>query len=251
MNASTRSAFVTGSGRKIGRAVVLNLAKRGCNVIVNGSSNRKACEAVAAEAVAAEAEELGTSALVAIGDIGDPEAITRMAAEALERFGTVDVLVNNAAIRPHGPFLETTDEEWQRVMDVDMNAAFRLSRAFLPGMIAQGWGRIVNFTGMNASRGNVEGAPMSVAKHGVWGLTKSLAREFGPSGVTVNAISPGPIAPDAGVPAGQHSAEIIAQIPLGRFGEPFHVAALCGFLASEEGGYVTGQMIACNGGGST
>ena len=247
MNASTRTAFVTGSGRKIGRAIVLELAERGCNVIVNGSSDRKACDAVAAEAI-----NLGASALVAMGDVGDPKAIDRMTAEALKRFGTVDILANNAAIRPHGPFLETTDEEWQLVMDVDLNAAFRLSRAFLPGMVAQGWGRIVNFTGMNAIRGNIEGAPISVAKHGVWGLTKSLAKEFGPSGITVNAISPGPIAPDdAGSAADQHSAEMIAEIPLGHLGEPAHVGALCGFLSSEEGGFVTGQMIACNGGAAT
>ena len=158
MNASTRTAFVSGSGRNIGRAIVLELAKRGCNVIVNGSSDSKACEKVAAEA-----EEQGGNALVAMGDVGDPTAIARMTTESLERFGTVDILVNNAAIRPHGPFLETTDEEWQLVMDVDMNAAFRFSRAFLPGMIAQGWGRIVNFTGMNAIRGNIEGVPISVA----------------------------------------------------------------------------------------
>ena len=247
MNASTRTAFVSGSGQKIGRAVVLDLAKRGCNVIVNGSSKKKACESVAAEAV-----ELGVEALVAMGDVGDPTAIDRMSTEALERFGTVDILVNNAAIRPPGPFLEMTDEEWQRVIDVDLNAAVRLSRAFLPGMVAQGWGRIVNFTGMNSIRGNIKGAPISVAKHGVWGLTKSLAFEFGPSGISVNAISPGLIAPDdAGSAEGQHSAEAIALIPLGYCGEPFHIGALCGFLVSEEGAYVTGQMIACNGGGST
>ena len=110
MGTSNRTAFVTGSGRKIGRAVVLDLAKRGCNVIVNGSSNKKACESVAAEAV-----ELGVEALVAMGDVGDSKAIACMSAETLERFGTVDILVNNAAIRPPGPFLEMTDEEWQRV----------------------------------------------------------------------------------------------------------------------------------------
>ena len=249
MNASTRTAFVSGSGRKIGRAVVLDLAKRGCNLIVNGSKNRDACETVAAEAV-----DLGAEALVAMGDVGDPDpdAITRMAGEALERFGTVDILVNNAAIRPHGTFLEMTYEEWQRVIDVDMNAAILFSRAFLPGMVAQGWGRIVNFTGMNSIRGNIQGAPISVAKHGVWGLTKSLAFEFGPSGITVNAISPGLIAPDDAASAeGQHSAETISLIPLGYAGQPFHIGALCGFLVSEEGGYVTGQMLACNGGGST
>ena len=249
MNASTRTTFVSGSGQKIGRAIVLELAKRGCNVIVNGSKNRDACETVAAEAV-----ELGVEALVAMGDVGDRKAIDRMSAEALERFGTVDILVNNAAIRPHGPFLETTDEEWQRVLDIDLNAAFRLSRAFLPGMVAQGWGRIVSFTGMNSIRGWNGGAPVSVAKHGVWGLTKSLALEFGPSGITVNAISPGLIAlaaDEAGSAVDQHSAETIALIPLRYVGQPFHIGALCGFLASEEGGYVTGQMIACNGGGST
>ena len=247
MNASPRTAFVSGSGRNIGRAIVLELAKRGCNVIVNGSQDRKACETVAAEAV-----ELGVEALVAMGDVGDPKAIDRMSAEALERFGTVDILVNNAAIRPHGPFLETTDEEWQLVLDIDMNAAFRLSRAFLPGMVAQGWGRIVSFTGISSIRGRIGGAPVSAAKHGVWGLTKSLALEFGPRGITANVISPGLIAPDDAESAtSQHTAETIATIPLGHVGQPFDIGALCGFLASEEGGYVTGQMIACNGGGST
>jgi len=247
MNAKTRTAFVSGSGRKIGRAIVLELAKRGCNVIVNGSKNRKACEAVAAEA-----EKLGVKALVAMGDVGDPKAVAEMAAVALEHFRTVDILANNAAIRPHAPFLETTDEEWQLVLDIDLTASFRLSREFIPGMVAQGWGRIVNFTGINAIRGNIRGASISVAKHGVWGLTKSLAREFGPNGVTVNAISPGLIAPDdAGTAADHHSAEMIAQIPLGHRGTPSHVAALCGFLASDDGGFVTGQMIACNGGEAT
>lgn len=246
MNASTRTAFVSGSGRKIGRAIVLDLAKRGNNVIVNGSKNREACETVAAEAA-----ELGVEALVAMGDVGDPKAIDRMSKEAIERFGTVDILVNNAAIRPSGPFLETTDEEWQRVMDIDMTAAFRLSRAFLPGMIEQGWGRIVNFTGLFSIKGRIGGASVSAAKHGVWGMTKSLALEFGHSGITANVISPGLIAPDRETGEGQHSAETIAAIPLGFVGQPFHIGSLCGFLASEEGGYVTGQMIACNGGGST
>ena len=247
MGVGTRTAFVSGSGRNIGRAIVLELAKRGCNVIVNGSQDRKSCETVATAAV-----ELGVEALVAMGDVGDPKAIVRMSTEALERFGTVDILVNNAAIRPAGPFLEMTDEEWQRVIDVDMNAAFRLSRAFLPGMVAQSWGRIVSFTGMSSIRGRIGGAPVSAAKHGVWGLTKSLALEFGPSGITANVISPGLIAPDDATSAtSHHTAETIAQIPLGYVGQPFHIGALCGFLASEEGGYVTGQMLACNGGGST
>ena len=106
-------------------------------------------------------------------------------------------MLNNAALRPNKPFLEMSDADWQRVIDVDMNAAVWLSRACLPGMVKKGWGRIVNFAGMNAIHGHAGRAPVSVAKHGVWGLTKALAMEFGPKGITTNTISPGPIAPDA------------------------------------------------------
>ena len=107
------------------------------------------------------------------------------------------MLVNNAALRPNKPFLEMSEAEWRRVISVDLDAAVWLSRACLPGMLAKGWGRIVNFTGMNAIHGHAGRTPVSVAKHGVWGLTKALAMEFGPKKITVNAISPGPIAPDS------------------------------------------------------
>jgi len=240
------NAFITGAGRNIGRAIALDLARRGCNVVVNGSSNRANCDAVAAEAAA-----LGVEAVVLVGDVGRAAEAKRMAAAALDRFQTIDILVNNAAIRPHRGFFEISDEDWHRVIDVDLNAAMHFARAFLPGMIAQGWGRIVNFTGLNAIMGNPAGAHISAAKHGVWGLTKALAREFGPKGVTVNAISPGPIAPDGGDLHDPRRADQIARVPLGRQGTPEEIAAVCGMLCSDDGSYVSGQMIAVSGGGVT
>ena len=240
------NAFISGAGRNIGRAVAMVLARRGCNIVINGSSNRANCESVAAQVAA-----LGVEAVVLMGDVGTAGEAKRLSGAALERFGTIDVLVNNAAIRPHQGFLEISDADWHRVIDVDLNAAMHFARAFLPGMIAQGWGRIVNFTGLNAIMGNPNGAHISAAKHGVWGLTKALAREFGPKGVTVNAISPGPIAADGEDLKSPRRADQIARVPLGRQGSNEEIAAVCGMLCSEEGSYVSGQMIAVSGGGVT
>ncbi len=246
-NPKGKTALITGAGRNIGRAIALELAERGCNVVVNGSSDRAACEAVAAEA-----QEHGVEASVAMGDVGSSANVGRIATEALERFGRIDIVVNNAAIRPAKPFLETSDDDWHHVLDVDLNAAFYTCRAFLPGMVDNNWGRIVNLTGMNAIHGYAGRAPVSVAKHGVWGLTKALAKEFGPKGITVNAISPGPIRSEhADASMTQHIESQVGRIPLGHLGEPEHIASLCGYLVSVGGGFVTGQMIACNGGAET
>ncbi len=244
MSADARKvAFVSGAGRNIDRATVLALADRGCNVVVNGSTDRAACERVASEAAAR-----GVEAHVAMADVGDSTAVEGLANDVLGAFGAVDILINNAAIRPEKPFLDMTAEEWHRVLDVDLNAAFYTAQAFLPGMVAKGWGRIVNMTGMNAMQGYVGRAPVSAAKHGLWGLTKSLAREFGPRGVTANAISPGPIKSDGSNPEqARHIQSMLSRIPLGHLGEPEHIAELCAFLCSDAGGFVSGQMVACNG----
>jgi 3-oxoacyl-[acyl-carrier protein] reductase len=247
MTGTRRTAFVSGAGRNIGRAIALELARRGFAVIVNGATDRAACEATAELARAA-----GVEADVQIADIGDRDAVRRLADAALGRFGAVDVVVNNAAIRPATPFLEMDDADWYRILDVDLNAAFHTCRAFLPGMVERGWGRIVNVTGMHSIRGYPGRAPVTVAKHGLWGLTKSLGKEFGRRGITVNAISPGPIRGDYPDPAmAKHNEDQLPLIPVGRLGEPEDIAALAGFLCSEAGGFVNAQMIGSNGGMET
>jgi 3-oxoacyl-[acyl-carrier protein] reductase len=242
-----RTALITGAGRNIGRAVALALARDGFDIVVNGSSGRAAADAVAGECAAH-----GVKALVVMGDVGVAAECARIAGEAIAAFGAVDVLVNNAALRPKKPFLDNGIEDWRRVLAVDLEAAIWLSRACLPGMVARGWGRIVNFTGMNAIHGYAGRAPVSVAKHGVWGLTKALGKEFGPKGITVNAISPGPIAADdEAADDTEYRRAMVARVPVGRLGRPSEVAAVVRMLAGDGGAYVNGQMIQVNGGAET
>lgn len=235
-----KTAFVSGSGRNIGRAIALRLAGMGCNLVVNGSSDEGACRETARGVEAAGAE-----ALVAMGDVGRAGDVAGIAEAALARFGAVDILVNNAARRPHKPFLEMSDADWSGVVDAALTSAFLTSRAFLPGMVESGWGRIVNFAGMKAIKGYFEGAPISAAKHGVWGLTKALSQEFAPKGITVNVVSPGQIRSDT---ATRDDPERVARIPAGFMGRPGDIAAVVAFLASPEARFVTGQMVAVNGG---
>lgn len=247
MGETRRTALITGSGRNIGRASALALAKNGINIVVNGSSNRENCDAVAEEAKA-----LGVDALVAMGDVGNPDDLGNIAATAFETFGRVDILVNNAAVRPNSPFLETDEDEWERILNIDFHAARRLSKLCLPGMIAAGWGRIINFAGMNAIHGYNGRAPVSVSKHAAWGLTKSLAKEFGKQGVTTNIISPGPIAPEESEPEmREHIESMVGRVPVGRLGKNEEIGAMVALLASDDGAFVNGQLIQVNGGAET
>lgn len=246
MTQDRRTALITGSGRNIGRATALALAGDGFNVVLNGSSDRAACDAVAEEVRA-----LGAEAAVAMGDVGVADEARRVADEALAAFGRVDVLVNNVAIRPKGGFLEISDADWERVIAVNMNAAVWLSRACLPGMVERGWGRIINFAGMNAINGYASRPHVSVAKHGAWGLTKALALEFGPQGITVNIISPGPIATKQDAELTAHIESQKSLIPVGRLGAPEEVAAMVAVLASEASAFINGQLIQVNGGAQT
>ena len=242
-----KTAFVTGSGRNIGRAIVLEMATRGCNVVVNGSSDRDSCEAVAEEA-----GRFGVGTQVAMGDVGQVDDVRRIREMIFEEFDGVDILVNNAAIRPEKPFLEMTAAEWHSVLDIDLHAAFYTCQAFLPHMVEREWGRVINITGMNAIHGYQGRAPVSAAKHGLWGLTKALAKEFGAQGITVNAISPGPIRSAHTDPEmTRHIEQQVTRIPVGHLGEPNHIASLCGYLTSDNGGFVSGQMIGCNGAAET
>ncbi len=247
MTAPRRTALITGSNKNIGRSCALILAKAGCNVVVNGARDNGA-----AEKVAAEARTLGVDALVAMGDVGKREDCAAIAKAALAKFGSVDILVCNAAIRQDGKFLELSEEDWRYTMAVNFDSAYWLARATLPGMVAKGWGRVINFAGMNAIHGYNGRAHVSASKHAAWGLTKSLAKEFGPKGITANIVSPGPIMGEAqDAVQAAHIAPMVARVPVGRLGTPDEVAAAVALLASDQGAFINGQMIQVNGGAET
>jgi len=244
MNKDTKTALITGSGQNIGRGIAHHLAAAGFNIIVNGSSDQEA-----AEKVASEVRAKGSTAMVAMGDVGDKAAAEQIVQAGLDQFDAIDVLVNNAAIRPHAPFLDINEADWQRVMNVDLNAAIWLSRMVLPAMIHKGWGRIISFSGMNAQRGYPGASPVAVAKHAVWGLTKSLAAEFGPLGITANIISPGTFPGDDAATADEPKfIKLRNENPVRRLGQSDDIGAMVGYLCSEHGGFVNGQMLQINGG---
>ena len=238
------AALITGSGRNIGRGCAKELAAAGFNIVVNGSSDNAACGRVADEVRA-----IGTDAAIVMADIGDQSAVNAMADAALRAFGRIDVLINNAAFRPASAFLDMTDDDLAQVMNVNFYAAVWLSRAFLPGMVENGWGRIVSFSGMNAQQGTGGRPHVTMSKHASWGLTKALAREFGPNGVTANIISPGTFpGEDVDVSQSDRFQKLLQQTPVDRLGAANDIAALVGLLCSERGGFINGQLLQVNGG---
>ena len=244
MKTKRKTALITGSGKNIGRSIAINLAAAGFNIVINGSQNRDAAQS-AAEEVCSH----GVSAIVAMGDIGNKDETEKVVKSSLRRFGAIDILVNNAAIRPHIPFLETDDKEWQRVFNVNLRSNIWLSQMILPSMVNNGWGRIINFSGMNAQRGYPGAPSVSVTKHAVWGLTKALASEFGPYGITTNIISPGTFPPEKnGAKQNEKYLKLINENPTRRLGKSNEIGSLVSFLCSENGGFINGQMLQINGG---
>ena len=239
-----RVALVTGSGRNIGRAIILKLAAEGANVVVNARSNREEAESVAAEAAA-----LGVESLAVVADVADEPQVGGMFAAAIERFGKVDILVSNAAIRPHKPFLELTLEDYERVRGVVLDGAFYCARAAIPSMKRNGSGRIVFLTGDGAWNGSAQRSHVSAAKMGVVGLARGLASEFAPDNIRVNVVSPGRIdtTRDLAWYPQQNMADT-SEIPLGRLGAVDDIAAACVFLVTDDCGFITGQTIHVNGG---
>ena len=244
MATGKRAALITGSGRNMGRGCAKELAEAGFNIVLNGSKDEAACERVADEV-----RSIGADAVVAMGDVGDQSAVDTIAETALQAFGRIDVLINNAAIRPATEFLKMTDDDLTSVMNVNCYAAVWLSRAFLPGMVENGWGRIINFSGRNAQQGTGGRPHVTMSKHASWGLTKALAHEFGPKGVTANIISPGTF-PDEEIDVSQSDQfqNLLKQVPVGRLGVADDIAAAVGLLCSERGGFINGQLIQINGG---
>ena len=184
-----------------------------------------------------------------MADVGDQAAVRDMADKALNTFGRIDALYNNAAIRPGSTFLDMTDDDLSRVMNVNFHAAVWLSRACLPGMVENKWGRIVNNAGTNSLRGTAGRPHVAMSKHASWGLIKTLSREFGPMGVTANMISPGTFPDeDEDAASSERYKDLLKQIPVGRLGLPEDIAAVVGLLCSDKGGFINGQLIAVNGG---
>ena len=237
-------ALVTGSGRNIGRATVLKLAGEGAHVVVNARSNQEE-----ADAVVREARALGVKALAVIADMARKDQVDAMAARVLSEFGRVDILINNAAIRPHKPFTEVTQEDWEAVRGVVLDGALYLTRAVIDSMVKNRYGRILFFTGDGAFTGGKGRAHVSAAKMGLVGMARALASEFAEHNIRVNVVSPGSIDTRRDNPEWyQGRPPGTAGIPLGRQGKVDEIAATCLFLVSDDGGFITGQTIHVNGG---
>src|SRR5487761_715362 len=238
-------ALVTGSGRNIGRATVLKLAGEGAHVVVNARSNQQE-----AEAVAREAEALGVKAIGVLADMASKAQVEAMAAKALSEFGRVDILINNAAIRPHKPFTQTTDADWELIRNVVLDGPLHLTRALIEPMVEHRYGRILFFCGDGSISASGSGRThLSAAKMGLIGMARGLASEFAAHNIRVNVVSPGSINTRRDHPEWYHGRlPNAAGVPLGRQGSVDEIAATCLFLVSEDGGFVTGQTIHVNGG---
>lgn len=242
MELTGRVAVVTGASRGIGRAVAIGLARAGARVVVNYASN---------EAAARETVSEASGAVAKCFDVADPAAVDRAIDEIVRELGGLDILVNNAGIAIDGLLLRAKESEWQRTLQVNLSGAFHCSRAAARYLLkARERGRIVNITSVVGEQGNAGQSSYAASKAGVVGLTKALAREFAPRGVTVNAVSPGFIETDmtATHVEGDAREKLLRQVPLGRIGTPDDVAHAVTFLCLPQAAYITGQVLRINGG---
>jgi 3-oxoacyl-[acyl-carrier protein] reductase len=236
-------ALVTGASRGIGRAIALELGANGASVIGTATS------AAGAAAVAQTLEGAGIAGMGRVLDVNDAAGCNELVSEIEAKFGAVSVLVNNAGITRDNIALRMKDDEWEAVLDTNLKAVFRMSRAVMRGMMKARFGRIVNITSVVGSTGNPGQANYAAAKAGVAGMTRALARELGSRNITVNCVAPGFIDTDMTQSLTDAQRELLlAQIPLGRLGQAKEIAVAVSFLASPLAGYVTGTTLHVNGG---
>lgn len=237
-------AIVTGASRGIGRAIALTLAEQGASLIVNGTREDLLGD------LAAAVVERGQVCIIQPGDVADPAAAAAMAATAVEKFGRIDVLVNNAGINLRAPTLEMSLTDWQRVLDVNLNGTLHCCLAVLPHMIERRYGKIINISSTTAKTPHRNAAPSyGAAKAGVNYLTQHLACEMAKHGIYVNALCPGPVETDMTAQwSRDYRQQVLAHIPLGKLGTPQNIADAVLFLASNMSDFITGETININGG---
>lgn len=243
MSIAGKIAVVTGASRGIGQAIALELGKRGATVIGTATSESGAA------AISGWLAEAGVQGKGLVLDVSSPASVEAFADLVQEQHGSVGILVNNAGITRDNLMLRMKEEEWESVLSTNLDSVFRLTRAFVRGMTKARWGRIISISSVVASSGNAGQANYAAAKAGMEGFSRALAAELGPRAITVNCVAPGFIDTDMtrALPEEQAKA-LTSRIPLGRYGQAHEIAAVVGFLASQEAGYITGETIHANGG---
>jgi 3-oxoacyl-[acyl-carrier protein] reductase len=235
-------ALVTGGARNIGRAIARSLAAGGASVMVNAKTSRAEAEKTVAM--------IGANAAVHIADVTKPDEVQALVDATVKRFGRLDFLVNNAAVRYETPFSAMKFEEWRQVLAIVLDGAFLCARSALPHMISAGGGTIVNIGGQTGHKGAAERAHVITAKAGLAGMTKALAMDLAPHKITVNCVVPGTIDSQRGLPGvPDRPAHRLTVPPIGRRGEPEEIAAMVRMLCGPDARYMTGQSIHLNGGG--
>ncbi len=243
MSLSGKVALITGGAQGIGKAIAQGLAADGADCIVSDVNRH------AAEETAADLRSAGGRTLALQANVADGQAVAAMVKQGLHEFGRIDILVNNAGITRDGLLMRMKDDEWDQVLDINLKGAFLCIRALVRPMMKQRSGRIINIASIVGAMGNAGQANYVASKAGLIGLTKSVARDLASRGVTCNAVAPGFI--DTAMTqalSDDVKEKLLAQIPMARLGSATDVAQAVGFLASEEAGYITGQVIHVNGG---